>query len=196
MQRLDHGLEFDHGIRDREIIGRGEPCHGVVAPIVREIPLAQERFGDERLAGKQLQGGHADGFEMMKYRRSRQTQEFSAPRLRNVGMRAGVSLGVQFIDHRVSPGNCRQPIALPIEMPLDDPRPQRGGERQLARIGIDQRDGRIEAVSLLRVVRSMYMERVLHTRTGFPCRQESMPYVAGSRGQLVARRFRAADGVE
>jgi hypothetical protein len=51
-------------------------------------------------------------------------------------------------------------------------------------------------VSSLRVVRSMYVERILHAWTGLPCRQESMPYVAGSRGQLVAYRFRAARSVE
>ena len=32
--------------------------------------------------------------------------------------------------------------------------------------------------------------------TGMPRRQESMPYIAGSRGQVVAHRFRAAHGVE
>src|SRR5216684_3383671 len=103
---------------------------------------------------------------------------------------------MQFIDHRISPGNRRRPIALPVEAPVDDPRPERGGERQLARIGIDQRDSRVEAVSPLWVVGSMHVERVLRTRTGTPRRQESMPYVAGSRGQVVARRIRAAHGVE
>ena len=196
MQRLHHALEFGHGVVHGILVGRCEPADRIVAPIILQAPIEHKRLAHEGLAGQQFDRGDADRFQVLDDRRRREPQILPAPLLGDRRMQAGKAFHVQFIDHGVAPRRRRRPVALPAEGRIDHPRAQRRSGRELACRRIDQNGRGIEAVTILRLIRSLRAKGVEGSGTCAARRQQPVPNIVGASRQFVARRLGAALRIE
>ncbi len=133
VQRLDHGLEFRHGILHGVFVRGSEPCDRVVAPVIAQPALAQELFADEGLARQQLDRGHADGLQVLDHGCHREAQIFSAPLRRHRGVQLRKAFDMQLVDERIAPRNGGRPIVAPVEGVRRSTCERNGTERDSAR---------------------------------------------------------------
>ena len=111
-------------------------------------------------------------------------------------MQARKSLDVEFINDGIAPRHRRRPIAIPVKAAVDYLRAQAAAARQRARVGIDQGHAGIEAMAVLRFIGAMHAKCIVRARTAAARRNQSVPDISGAAGQIMARDFGAAVGVE
>ncbi len=196
VQRPDHGFEFEHGIIDGIVVRRGEPSDRIVAPVVLKLAIEQKRLADKGLTGQQFHGRHAERFQMFDHRRDGQSEVGAAPFLRYGGMQPRKSLYVQFVNKGIAPRNRRRPVAIPMKRRVNDAAAQGQPARKRARVRIDQRHARIEALAAVRIIGPMDAKRIVRARSAVPRGNQAVPNVPRAAGQIVACDFRAAVGVE
>src|SRR5262249_26074368 len=111
MQPLHHFLELTYllagGAARRETrIGRKKP-NRAVSPVVVQSARDQTRLRDGVMHRHQFDCGYSKVFEMFYRRLRTQPHIGSALRFRNLGMKGGKALYVEFVDDGVAPGNSR-----------------------------------------------------------------------------------------
>ena len=153
----------------------------------------QVLIGHELVNGEQLDRSHAEPTKVLEGRGCDQPRVGAAQRLRDVGVARGKPLHVDFVDDRLVPGDPRRPIATPGEGRIRDDALRRVGravpiipaeifggltdrvaEHRIApddgtvdgpSIGIEQELRRIEAMTLLGLIRSAHPIAVAQPRT-------------------------------
>ena len=108
VQRGDHGLELGHltagaaGPDGGRVAGmRGEEADGVVAPVVGEPPLDQERLGQVLVHRQQLDRGHPEVDQVGQRGLVAQPRVGAAQLLRHAGMAHSGILDVHLVDDGV-----------------------------------------------------------------------------------------------
>ncbi len=123
VQAGDHLLELAQRIRDVGGIARvwREEADRIVAPIVLEAALEQERVVDERMDGQKLDGRHPERADVVDDRLRPEPGVEAAEALVHLGMQLGEAFDVRFIDDRVVPGDAAPMVfAVPVEVGIDD----------------------------------------------------------------------------
>ena len=142
VQRLHHLLELLHllpGLPARRVlVVRGEIADGVVAPVVAQPALEQQRVVDELMDGEELDRGDAERLQMLDGRGMREPRVRAALILRHLGMPLREAFDVDFVNDRLVPRRARIAIARPVEVRIGDHRlrHERRGVGVVLRVGI------------------------------------------------------------
>jgi hypothetical protein len=117
-----HLLEFLQGLGRVGGVARigGEEADRVVAPVVGELALEQERIVDEGVDRKQLDRGHAERLDVLDHVLVGEAAEGAALVLGHLGVQLGVAPYVSLVDDGPVPRH-RAPDALlvPREVRID-----------------------------------------------------------------------------
>lgn len=101
---------------------RREEVKSVIAPEVFQPPLKQMLIVRERMYRQQLNGGHAEAFDVIHRGFMPHPLEGAAQFGRDRRVELGKALHVGFIQNRAGPGHRRAMRVLPVEHPrVDDP---------------------------------------------------------------------------
>src|SRR5207245_10908349 len=101
---------------------RREKTNGVVAPVVVELAVEQALVLNEGVDGHQLDGGDAEGLQILDDGRRGETGIRAAQVLRHIGMVHGQALHVRLVDDGLAPRDPRRSIGAPRERGVDDHR--------------------------------------------------------------------------
>jgi hypothetical protein len=215
VQGLDQVLEFVETTAGGIAWIGGEVADGIVAPVVFQSSVEQMTVVDESLYRQELHRGDAQALEVVDDRRRAQPGIGAAHFGRNMRVQAGEALDVQLIDDGLMPGNIGRAVPVPIKAGIDHLALEHAGRAVAAAeaqilagaadavtelgiapldgadnrfgVGVQQQLVRIEAVSLLRPIRTMDPVAVQLARTHF--RQIGMPDLVGLLAQLDALLF-------
>ena len=126
MQRLHHPLELLHLLprlaARRVLVMRGEIPDRVVAPVIAQAALEQQRIVDELMDGEQLHRGDAERLQMFDGGRMRESRVRAALIVGDVRMALRKSFDVDFVDDRLVPRRARTAVAGPVELRIRDHR--------------------------------------------------------------------------
>jgi hypothetical protein len=107
---------------------RGEEADGVVAPVVGQAPLGQHVVADVLVHRHELDGGDAEGLQVLDDGRVRQAQVRAALLPGQVRVQPGQAPDVGLVDHALVVGHPRRPVPGPVEERVDHHAP--GDERR------------------------------------------------------------------
>jgi len=121
---------------------RGEEGEGVVAPVVGQAALEEERLARDRLDREQFERGDAERAQVVDQHRVREAGVGAAQVLRDPGEQLGEAAHVGLVDHGLAPGHVRAGCPAPrVLLQHHAVGHVRGRVRvvahQLARIGVE-----------------------------------------------------------
>ena len=121
----------------------GEVPDAVVAPVVDEALLHEERLVDVLVDREQLHRGDAQALQVLDEGGVAQAEVRAAQLLGDVGVQLGRALHVDLVDDRVGDRDLGRAVVAPVEVGVDDHRPgDRGGAVEPARgVGVARRIG-------------------------------------------------------
>ena len=162
----------------------GEEPDGVVAPVVPEPALEQVAVVHEVMDRHELDRGDAETAQVVDDRGMSDAGVGAAEMLGHVGMPGSQALDVRLVDHGLVPRDARRPIVTPRERGVDDDGLRHAvravalvareigvgvsdrvpeqrvaplhGARERARVRVDQKLRRVEAVPRRGVIRPMH----------------------------------------
>ncbi len=152
VQRAHHRLELLHlatGVAARGVlrVGREEPDR-VVAPVVRQALVDEERVVGEVVDGHQLERRDAERGQVVDHHRVRHAGVRAAHLLGDLGVQLGHALDVRLVDHRLGVGQARRAVVGPVE--------ERADHDALGHV-----TGRVVVVDAVRVVEVVAEQRLV-----------------------------------
>ena len=215
VEAVDHVLELVDVRAVHVALVEREEADGVVAPIVGEALVGQERLVQEHLHRQQLDAGHAQVAQGAEHLVARESGKGAAKMFRHCGVRHGEATHMRFIEDRLVPGHAHRAGLGPLKAGIDHHALRHEGcavalvETQVAigvadrvaehlgppfefahvrlGVGVEQQLVVIETVSLQRRVRAMHPQAVAcaELQSG----HEAVPDLIGVFRQRDATRF-------